>query len=627
LIDPEFLAAVAARLERGHRVRRRIPGGGIVHVDRSWPFVVLHRSRESDHPLARLVSSHSAHVRAEERSASDPGLSDLVATIARSLAGTERPFLLIELWERPRDEAGDSALPFHAPGFRLVRSSADEGYLRETIDVLLAGLPQIRLRDRTAIVETILDDRPSAPGFPRLEPNGEGGPLVVPLGLVVEPCFRDPEDGALYPAILLELEYQLFPVLEQAVLAFLHGHAREAPTSWHALGRRTLGGASWTIDRRLDEVVRSFDFLPCVTPVNSEDAREEFESSGREKAPRLRYRPLRVDPELAKRRLFAIPLERVEDPVLSRLFREQQEELDRKITMLVDRGTERFLCGSIALYGAVEDDLLAIARDVLDRVSPLSRADSVEGSVDAEGFAREARRELERFRRRLPSIETEVEVREDFPPGLLVTGNRLVIGAASRFPRNRVEALVQHEVGTHLLTYCNGRSQRILQFAHGLAGYEALQEGLAVFAEYLVGGLSPGRMRTLAARVVACHALVEGADFVETFRLLHGRHDMPSRSAFSVTLRVYRGGGLTKDAIYLRGLLQLLRHLEEGGEIEPLYVGKIATRHIPLIDFLRHRNFFRSPPLRPAYLSGEGRERLARAREGIGLPDLVRRAA
>jgi hypothetical protein len=102
---------------------------------------------------------------------------------------------------------------------------------------------------------------------------------------------------------------------------------------------------------------------------------------------------------------------------------------------------------------------------------------------------------------------------------------------------------------------------------------------------------------------------------------------MPSRSAFSVTLRVYRGGGLTKDAIYLRGLLQLLRHLEEGGEIEPLYVGKIATRHIPLIDFLRHRNFFRSPPLRPAYLSGEGRERLARAREGIGLPDLVRRAA
>ena len=42
-------------------------------------------------------------------------------------------------------------------------------------------------------------------------------------------------------------------------------------------------------------------------------------------------------------------------------------------------------------------------------------------------------------------------------------------------------------------------------------------------------------------------------------------------------MRIYRGGGLTKDAVYLRGLLQILRYLREGGELEPLFVGKVAV--------------------------------------------------
>jgi len=43
--------------------------------------------------------------------------------------------------------------------------------------------------------------------------------------------------------------------------------------------------------------------------------------------------------------------------------------------------------------------------------------------------------------------------------------------------------------------------------------FEALQEGLAVVAEYLVGGLNRSRMRLLAGRVRAVASLVAGADF------------------------------------------------------------------------------------------------------------------
>jgi uncharacterized protein (TIGR02421 family) len=207
---------------------------------------------------------------------------------------------------------------------------------------------------------------------------------------------------------------------------------------------------------------------------------------------------------------------------------------------------------------------------------------------------------------------------------MLVSRDRLLIGRTSSFPRGRVEALLHHEVGTHLLTFFNGRAQRIRQFAHGLAGYEALQEGLAVFAEYLAGGLGPARLRVLAARVLACHCLVAGAGFVDTWRRLVREHAFGRRTAFTVTLRVYRGGGLTKDAIYLRGLRQLLAHLERGGELETLLVGKIATRHLAAVRDLWHRNFFRPAPLLPRYLDEPAaRERLAAARAGLALTDLA----
>ena len=71
-------------------------------------------------------------------------------------------------------------------------------------------------------------------------------------------------------------------------------------------------------------------------------------------------------------------------------------------------------------------------------------------------------------------------------------------------------ALLQHEIGTHVLTYYNGKGQPFRQLYAGLSGYEALQEGIAVLSEYLVGGLCGNRLRLLAARVVAVRAMLDG---------------------------------------------------------------------------------------------------------------------
>jgi uncharacterized protein (TIGR02421 family) len=208
----------------------------------------------------------------------------------------------------------------------------------------------------------------------------------------------------------------------------------------------------------------------------------------------------------------------------------------------------------------------------------------------------------------------------------MVSRGSVLVGDETRIPVSRVDALLQHEVGTHVLTYVNGRAQPFQQLYTGLAGYDELQEGLAVLAEYLVGGLSRPRMRTLAARVVAVRRMLEGASFVEVFRELDRDYDFEEKAAFTAVMRVYRGGGFTKDAVYLRGLVRLMDYLKRGGEFEPLFIGKIHAKHIPFVDELTWRKVLVPPPVRPHYMARETTsQRLDRLRNGLSVRDLIER--
>lgn len=391
------------------------------------------------------------------------------------------------------------------------------------------------------------------------------------------------------------------------------------------MGRRKLGRAVREADAVLTEIATSFDFLLDVTPVNTEVAWNEFCRGVRARAPTLQYRMLAVDPELLKRRLYDLPLERLEDPALALLLRDKRRELDRQLGLLEDRDSERFLVGSLQLYGAVSDDLLGHATAILAAL-PAAAAVPVGAEAlrcDSDQLAARARAELDYYRRAHPPLAAVVRLRDDIP-SLMVSHGDLLVPRRLSITATRAEALLQHEV-THVVTYANGRSQPLKVFATGLAGYEALQEGLALVAEHLAGGgIDAYRLRLIAARVVAVHRLCEGASFPAVVAELTDRYGLPVRAGFGVAIRVFRGGGLTKDAIYLRGLLQLLDHFAAGGTVEPLLVGKVALEQVPLVEELLRRQVLRPPPLRPRWLDAPGAEaRLEHLRRGVGPLDLI----
>ena len=383
-----------------------------------------------------------------------------------------------------------------------------------------------------------------------------------------------------------------------------------------------LSADDLAVDRELADLAGGFRFLLDLTPVDLPELRCRFEQDGR--VPAFRYRDLEEDPEVAATRLAQVAVQDVSDPMLATLLLAKQRELRLQLEMLANRGSEQLLPLSIELYGAVTPDLLAVAREILKEIKPPRRE---EGPwLDADAVAKAAQAELDRYRAFAPDLESHVEVR-DGSTGVMVSNGVVLIAPTCRVPVSRIEALLHHEVGTHVVTHVNGAHQPLHVLASGLAGHDETQEGLAVLAEHLVGGLTPGRLRQLAGRVVAVQLMVEGVPFEDVHAsLVH--HGIAHHQAFTTAVRVFRAGGLTKDAVYLRGLLELIDHLSAGGDLDTLLLGKMPLTAVPLVSDLHRRGLLHDALLRPRYLDDpQASDRLARLAEVVSPIELIGEAA
>jgi uncharacterized protein (TIGR02421 family) len=271
------------------------------------------------------------------------------------------------------------------------------------------------------------------------------------------------------------------------------------------------------------------------------------------------------------------------------------------------------LYDSLSLYGPPEPSLVAQAQEIAKITVNVPPAKA--SSLGSKAFAAHAEKEIARYVDKGLSKDLKVEVRDDVV-GLLVVDGNFLISSSARVSEKRIEAALHHEIGTHVVTFNNGREQPFQLFHTGTAHYEDLQEGLAVFSEYLCNGLTAQRLHQIACRVLAIETLRDGASFVDTHHLLQKEYGLSTYGAFMMTMRLFRGGGLTKDVVYLRGLLKLLDYLGTGGDIEPLYVGKLALHQHSLCQELALRGMLNPPAVLPRYLEdAECLSRLEAARQ------------
>ena len=624
-ITADFIDRILLDLKEERPVRRKLPDGGRLYIDRPLPFICLYRNPAGspDSVTGRLVTSEASFLIIPSGKHRKE-IKALLRAVSEAMTEIFGSFMILEIWASEFSRNGEHS-PDGTPGFRILAHPAHK--VSPAVHELGRSLRKIRILKKQAEVEIVRTARVAPAGVtPLMTPAGAKSRKCHLVGLEVDPVYLSAQKE-LYPMVFKKLRRRISLAMKRSFHAFALMHTHDAPINFRALGRSMVTKTVWSIDRELAEIASSYDFLLMVTPVNMDSAWKKFRRRHFEKLPVFYYRPIPVDPSLMKRKLFSIGMDLIEDPTLAQLFGEKQLSVDRELTMLLDRGTSRFLYGSMQIFGGVSEDLLKTAKNILNTIPPRTREGTGRNFMKAEEFAELARDEISFYRESDREFDSGVFIRDDIYSGLMVSWGDLLISKSVKIPRGRANALIQHEIGTHALTYHNGRMQRFRQLSVGLPGYDELQEGLAVLSEYLVGGFSRSRLRLLAGRVAATHALVEGGSFIDTFRELNREYGFSQNTSFVITARVYRSGGLTKDAVYLRGLEHVIKYISSGNRLEPLFTGKIAARHIPIIRELQLRKILSPVPFLPRYLQDPGcTQRLEKLRNGMSIIKLAKGA-
>ena len=79
--------------------------------------------------------------------------------------------------------------------------------------------------------------------------------------------------------------------------------------------------------------------------------------------------------------------------------------------------------------------------------------------------------------------------------------------------------------------------------------------------------------------MIAVDSLAKGYTFSRTFRLLHNQYDLEREEAFYITVRAHRGGGFTKDYLYLTGLKKIYDYYHAGKDLSLLLTGKVSLEY------------------------------------------------
>ncbi|MDN3493586.1 flavohemoglobin expression-modulating QEGLA motif protein [Winogradskyella bathintestinalis] len=606
IIDPSILEDLCNNVTDGKPVNFELPNHGILHIDKLLPFICVYRYSELDFYFARVIKTQASYIIVDDNT----DISHLLEGIRLIMSAKFETFLVLECW------------PISSEDYTTFEIFCPAGKAPSTVKALEKGFKSLNETYPNIAVE-VNDTHARYPD--QLEPllnveeSKKTGTLVIGLGIPT--LYKNSKTNELYALFFREFYSVFSETIKRAIHEFIRVQTTDDFENYLMFGKTNIDEITLTSDAELAEISEGMSFLLRTTPVNSNEEWTNFKKNEFKKTPEFKYRLISLDSEIEKRKLYNIPIDKVDDPTIAFILRGKRLEIEKQLTMLEERGTKNFRFVGESLYGVIKKNVLEEAKHIL-AVYPKREERKSKERFNCHEFAAHAQKELDYYNTKFPNLDLTLEIRNDVA-GIMVSKSKLLINNEINLDANRCDALIQHEVGTHILTYCNGKRQPLQQMYEGFEGYDQLQEGLAVIAEYLVGGLTVNRLRLLAGRVIAVESMVNGATFIRTFNLLRKEYGFSDRISYYISMRVYRGGGLTKDAVYLAGLIDLMAYLKAGGNLENLYTGKFNITHIELIEELLYRKVLKQPEL-PRFLERESvKERFKKLRNGIDITELV----
>ncbi|WP_413111905.1 flavohemoglobin expression-modulating QEGLA motif protein [Thaumasiovibrio sp. DFM-14] len=414
--------------------------------------------------------------------------------------------------------------------------------------------------------------------------------LVLPTE--VKKVFMEEETGVLFPLVLEALQSGLKEAFSQTSAYLQRNHSQKRSVRKADMLSSSIEPHLISVDAQLYRLASKIETLKYVTPINITTEYKRFQMAPSRYKPNYRYRQLPIKVNEFKQKLYRLPIEGISDPDMRHLYGDMVQKLSDKMDLLTSVGTETFLYNALRYHGRPD-------RVDINNANFLLYAKLLPEEYSTKLDAQQAVQELTNAAKQL-GMKCRVSTSKTIAARAMVTATPLavLVNAKSQFTDTEVKRLLQHELGVHMATNHNAKSQPLNIFRLGLPGSTMTQEGLAILAEYRSGYLSHERLNTLATRVLAVDSMLKEQNFYFTYSYLVDELGIDKEDAFAITTRVYRGGGFTKDHLYLKGFLHIL-NIENQRNLDNLLVGKCSLRYHDLIDELMNRGWLNKPQFMP----------------------------
>jgi len=338
------------------------------------------------------------------------------------------------------------------------------------------------------------------------------------------------------------------------------------------------------IDQKIDALVKKIEMLNYVNPNNIEEEKHKFYKSKYLEDPKFTYPKRDFDKFSLHKEFFALKIDDIEDERLRDFYEDIIYFYSGLIQCIETIGKgKRFYYNSLRSFGTPTEQDVENAKFILHFDSEDENAALFQPKYSAT-------ESHQLFREYSKNYNFSYEIKNSSAMGAIAMVSNsiqaLVLNENHIFSQNEINILTNHEIGVHMVTTMNGMLHPLKIFSHGFPNNEETQEGLAVFSEYMSGNLTIKRLKELAYRVLAVDSLAKGYSFSRTFRLLHNGYDLDKEQAFYISVRAHRGGGFTKDYLYLTGLKKIYDYHQQGRDLSLLLTGKVSLEFVDDIQYM-----------------------------------------
>lgn len=485
------------------------------------------------------------------------------------------------------------------PVFNLGTEKLSEEY-RKSINKFLKELKTIEL---DPIVTTVEENGVFYGRGYLLEYVTDNFKNTLVFATEIKKVYVDEVSGDEYPEIVEKIRVGLKRAIVNTSYYFVKNNSRFEINNKYQLLASLTEDTLKIVDEALFNLLQEIEVLNYVNPMNIEHEKKRFFASKYRHIPEFKYKPIPFDTNEMKRKLYDLPTAKIKDISCKNLYEDIIESYINKMELLTLRGKKEFLYSSLKYFGEPTKVDIENAKYLLH---------SYYESEEEENLTSSEVKEILNDIVKDYGFKCNIKLVKNLSAkAMVVNATKTVnIRKDAKFAPTYAKALAHHEVGVHMVTTINASKQPLKLLRLGTPNNTKTQEGLAILSEHLAGFLTIGRLKELALRVVAVNLMVRGYEFNEVFEILIDKYKLSEDEAFYLATRIFRGGGFTKDWLYLKGFHEILELYNSGKDLSILFSGKTSIEYKSLLDELVEREIIRKPIYEPISFKAEKKENL-----------------